>query len=50
MKVAIYGQYYKAEDKIYIEELLQTLQKNEIEFVIENIIFQVLKTILNFKK
>ena len=36
MKVAIYGQYYKVEDQIYIEELLQLLQKNNIEFVIEH--------------
>jgi NAD+ kinase len=43
MKVAIYGQYYKAEDKIYIEELLQTLQNNEIEFVIEEHYFSGLK-------
>ena len=35
MKVAIYGQYYKTEDKIYVEELLQILENNEIEFVIE---------------
>ena len=35
MKVAIYGQYYKIEDKVYIEELLDTLQKENIEFVIE---------------
>lgn len=36
MKVAIYGQYYKPEDKIYIIELLETLQKHNISFVIEN--------------
>ncbi len=35
MKVAIYGQYYKPEDKEYLEELFQILEKNEIEFVIE---------------
>lgn len=35
MKVAIYGQYYKVDDKIYVEELFQLLQKNNIEFVIE---------------
>jgi NAD+ kinase len=35
MKVAIYGQYYKTEDKQYLEELFQTLQKHAIEFVIE---------------
>lgn len=35
MKIAIYGQYYKPEDKIYVEELLQALKIHEIEFVIE---------------
>jgi len=35
MKVAIYGQYYKPEDKVYVEELFQILQKNNIDFVVE---------------
>jgi NAD+ kinase len=35
MKVAIYGQYYKPEDTIYIEELFSVLEKNNIEFVVE---------------
>ncbi|OGS72162.1 MAG: NAD kinase [Flavobacteria bacterium RIFCSPLOWO2_12_FULL_35_11] len=35
MKIAIYGQYYKPEDKIYVEELLQALKIHGIEFVIE---------------
>jgi NAD+ kinase len=35
MKVAIYGQYFKIEDKKYIEELFGTLHKHQIEFVIE---------------
>jgi len=35
MKVAIYGQYYKTEDKTYIEELFNTLNQHSIEFVIE---------------
>jgi len=35
MKIAIYGQYYKPEDKIYVEELLKALKIHEIEFVIE---------------
>ena len=34
MKVAIYGQYYKPEDKVYVEELFQILQKNNIDFVL----------------
>ena len=36
MKIAIYGQYYKPEDKIYVEELLQSLEIHKIEFVIEH--------------
>ncbi len=35
MKIAIYGQYYKPEDKIYVEELLNTLTAHSIEFVLE---------------
>ena len=35
MKIAIYGQYYKPEDKIYVEELLQALVIHKIEFEIE---------------
>lgn len=43
MKVAIYGQYYKPEDKEYIEELFLILNKNAIEFVIEQNYFNGLK-------
>ncbi|MGV6844987.1 MAG: NAD kinase [Lutibacter sp.] len=35
MKVAIYGQYFKKEDKTYIENLYQALSQNNIEFVFE---------------
>jgi len=35
MKVAIYGQYYKPEDKVYIIELFNTLEKLSIDYVIE---------------
>jgi len=35
MKVAIYGQYYKTEDTLYVKELLQVLKQNNIEFVVE---------------
>lgn len=35
MKVAIYGQYYKVDDKIYVEELIQLLTKNNVDFFIE---------------
>ena len=33
MKVAIYGQYFKIEDKKYLEELFGALRKHHIEFV-----------------
>ena len=46
MKVAIYGQYYKVDDKIYIEELLHLLQKNNVEFVIENQFYSNFKNII----
>lgn len=46
MKVAIYGQYYKPEDKIYVEELLQALQIHEIEFLIEHNYYTGLKKII----
>lgn len=36
MKIAIYGQYFNPEDKIYVEELLQALKIHRIEFVIEH--------------
>jgi NAD+ kinase len=35
MKVAIYGQYFKIEDKNYVEELFDNLIKHNIEFVVE---------------
>ena len=43
MKIAIYGQYYKPEDKIYVEELLKALKIHEIEFVIEQNYYAGLK-------
>jgi NAD+ kinase len=43
MKIAIYGQYYKPEDKKYVEELFKTLAKHEIEFVIEKNYYSGLK-------
>lgn len=52
MKIAIYGQYYKPEDKIYVEELLQSLEIHKIEFVIEHNYYLGLKKhikILNAK-
>ncbi|MFK5957984.1 MAG: NAD kinase [Lutibacter sp.] len=43
MKIAIYGQYYKIEDKKYLEELLSTLNKYNIEFVFEENYYSGLK-------
>jgi len=49
MKVAIYGQYYKPEDKEYLEELFQILEKNAIEFVIEQNYFLGLQKEITLK-
>lgn len=35
MKVAIYGQYYKSEDKPYVVELIQKLEEHNISFYFE---------------
>ncbi|MDP3312032.1 NAD kinase [Lutibacter sp.] len=43
MKVAIYGQYYKIEDRHYVEELFSTFESNGIDFFIENNYYQELK-------
>ena len=43
MKIAIYGQYYKPEDKIYLEELLNVLKNHNIKFVIEHNYYTGLK-------
>lgn len=50
MKIAIYGQYYKPEDKIYVEELLQILQEQKIEYVIERGYFKGLKQYIQTEK
>ncbi|PHQ56152.1 MAG: NAD kinase [Lutibacter sp.] len=47
MKIAIYGQYYKPEDKKYVEELFNTLTEHNIAFVIEENYFSGLKKHLN---
>jgi NAD+ kinase len=43
MKIAIYGQYYKSEDKKYLEELFRILENNTIDFVIEKKYYTDLK-------
>ena len=49
MKIAIYGQYFKIEDKIYVEELLQKLTKHNIEYVFESNYYSELKEHINIK-
>lgn len=49
MKVAIYGQYYKVDDKIYLEELLQTLHENGIEVVVESNFYTEFKNNVQLK-
>jgi len=43
MKIAIYGQYYKPEDKKYVEELFDILKSNSVTFVIEKNYYSGLK-------
>ncbi|MCF6167203.1 NAD kinase [Lutibacter sp.] len=43
MKIAIYGQYYKPEDKKYVEELFNMLETNSVTFVIEKNYYSGLK-------
>jgi len=43
MKIAVYGQYYKPEDKEYVEELFSSLKKFNIEYVIEQNYYTGLK-------
>lgn len=49
MKVAIYGQYYKVDDELYLEELLHTLQENNIEFVVESHFYSGFKDSIQHK-
>jgi len=50
MKIAIYGQYFKEEDKKYVEELINTLTSNSIDFVIEKNYYSGLKKKLKISK
>ncbi|REE80739.1 NAD+ kinase [Lutibacter oceani] len=43
MKVAVYGQYFKIEDTEYVENLFNTLNKFNIDFVIEHRYYKSLK-------
>jgi NAD+ kinase len=49
MKVAIYGQYYKNEDKVYVQELIEKLTAENISFFIENEYYQSLSEDNDFK-
>jgi len=59
MKIAIYGKYYKTEDKKYVEELFNILNHHKIEFVVEenyylglkkNIEISAIKTFASYKE
>jgi len=43
MKVAIYGQFFKLEDIVYIKELFNVLTKKNIEFLVEESYFNFIK-------
>ncbi len=43
MKVAIYGQFFKTDDILYIKELFNILNKNKIEFLVEQNYFNSIK-------
>jgi NAD+ kinase len=50
MKVAIYGQYYKPEDKEYLIELFHILDKNAIAYCLEQNYYTGLKKEIHLKK
>jgi NAD+ kinase len=43
MKVAIYGQFFKSEDIVYIKELFNILTKKNVEFLVEESYFNFIK-------
>lgn len=49
MKVAIYGQFFKTDDIIYIKELLNILTKNNINFLIEQSYFNTIQKNIDTK-
>lgn len=49
MKVAIYGQYYKTEDKVYLQELIEKLNAENISFSIQNEYYQSFSEEVGFK-
>lgn len=50
MKVAVYGQYYKLEDKKYIDELICALSEAAIDFVFEKNYYNEVKSLISNKK
>jgi len=49
MKVAIYGQYYKSNSKVYVEKLLDILENNNIDFLIEQEFFNLFESKKQYK-
>lgn len=49
MKVAIYGQFFKTDDIIYIKELFNVLTKNNINFLIEQSYFNTIQKNIDTK-
>ncbi len=43
MKIAVYGQYYKEEVSIYVEELFHVLDKYNIEVIVAHDFYQLIK-------
>lgn len=50
MKVAVYGQYYKPEDEVYVRELFAIFEKKNIEFTIEENYFLGFKDSIQLNK
>ena len=49
MKIAIYGQFFKTDDIIYIKELFNILTKNNISFLIEQSYFNTIQKNIDTK-
>jgi NAD+ kinase len=49
MKVAIYGQFFKSDDIVYIKELFNVLTKNNIKFLVEQSYFNAIQKNIDAK-
>jgi NAD+ kinase len=49
MKIAIYGQFFKTDDVIYIKELFNILAENKIDFLVEQSYFNAIKSHIQTK-